>query len=114
MTTQLQDVNDLKSYLMGVIDRAEHHAPNVKQICLALAGAVVLYKDSDQPLEVRGSRGDFKNVLWAHINGTRYAFSYNHKQQTIEIRRGSLRGTPAASFSNQTPTSQILQIFDDL
>lgn len=114
MSTLLQNIDDFKSYLRGVIERAGHHAPNVREICLALAGAVVLYKDNTSSLEVRGTRGGFKNVLWVYINGVRYAFSYNHQQQTIEIKRGSLRGAVKASFSNQTPLSQILQIFDKL
>ena len=54
------------------------------------------------------------NVLWAHIGGSRYAFTYNHDLQAIEIRRDNLRGYPVARFDNTATAAEIKQFFGDL
>jgi len=114
MAVEITDIDRLQQYLTGVIGRAQHHAPNVREVILLLAGAVVLFKDADASIEGRGEGDSLKNVLWVHIGGARYAFSYNHRDQSIEIRRGSLRGHVIASFNNQTPPEQIFRTFERL
>ena len=107
----IKTVEELQEYLIRISGRAAHHAQNVNQVILALAGAVVLFKDPGTYLEILTRHGNRKNVLFLTINGTRYVFSYNHQQQTVDIKKDSLQGTVVGSFTNDTQYSQILQIF---
>jgi len=113
MPAQIQDVDLLQNYIKGVMERADHHAGAVKEIALALAGAIVWKKDS-APIEVYAKDGEMKNVLWVKIKGIRYAFSYNHTASTIEMRQGTTHGQVVASFSNTTPLATVYSLFDGL
>jgi hypothetical protein len=113
MPAQIQDVDLLQNYIKGVMERADHHAGKVKEIVLALAGAIVWKKDP-APIEVHTKDGEMKNVLWVRINGGRYAFSYNHEASTIEMRQGTTQGQVVASFSNTTPAATVFSIFAGL
>ena len=68
MTTEVNDVVALKSYLEAAMGRAKTHPGNVDGVILALTGAIVWKKDAD-PIEPIGSEGDKKNVLWVKFNG---------------------------------------------
>lgn len=114
MPLTVTDVEDLRSYLNGVMDRADHHAGQVNEIALALTGAILWRKEDDQPIRVMAHNGEAKNVLWVHISGSRYAFSYNHASGEIELRKGSIQGSTLHTFSNQTPLSQVRAIFAGL
>lgn len=114
MAIDIDTIDRLQEYLSGVIGRARHHAPNVREVILLLAGVVVLFKDADEPIQGRGEGDSLKNVLWVHIGGVRFAFSYNHQHQSIEIRRRSLQGRVIGSFNNQTPPEQVLRTFERL
>ena len=114
MPIQLHSLEELHTYLSGVIGRAEHHAPEVEEVILTLAGAVVLFKDTNTPLEAFSRRGSVANVLWATINGQRYAFSYDHDNDQIVIRRGSTQGTMVGSFSNRTSARSVIDLFERL
>jgi Integron cassette protein VCH_CASS1 chain len=113
MPQQVTDVDVLRDYLRGVMDRADHHAQNVNEVALAVAGGVIWRKDDD-PLEVMVREGEMKNVLWFKVNGQRYVLSYNHGAAEIELRRGTTRGNEIASFSNAMPTSQVRAVFRGL
>ena len=80
---------------------------------LALAGAIVWRKDPDE-IKVMEREGDLKNVLWVKISGRRYAFSYNHTAQEIEMRENTTHGTVLHRFSNVTPIHDVEQIFGAL
>jgi len=114
MPLTVTDVEILKGYLNGVMTRADHHANEVEEIALALAGAIIWKKDAGKDIQVMQKDGDTKNVLWVSIGGTRYTFSYNHASKTIEMREGNLRGDVLHSFSNSTPLSTLHQIFGAL
>ena len=114
MALRLNTIDRLQQYLQGVSERATHHAPNVDRVILALAGALVLYKDRGTHLEARTYQGSPANVVYATINNTRYALAYEHQHQSVEIRRNSVRGTPVGSFTNATTPQQIIQIFSGL
>lgn len=113
MPLVITDVDALKGYIEGVMGRAEHHAGNVSGIALTLAGAIIWRKDSD-PIEVMAHGGETKNVLWVRISGQRYALSYNHRDQTIEIRRGTTQGAVLNSFSDATPVQDVVAFFRSL
>ena len=113
MPHQVTDVDVLRDYLRGVLDRADHHAQNVNEIALAIAGAIIWRKD-DTPLEVMIREGEMKNVLWVKIRNQRYALSYNHESGEIELRDGSTRGNVVGTFSNATPLTDVKRIFGAL
>lgn len=113
MPQQVTDIDVLRDYLRGVVDRADHHAQNVNEIALAIAGGVIWRKDDD-PLEVMVREGEMKNVIWFKVNGQRYALSYNHETQEIELRQGTTQGIVLGSFSNSISNDQVRQIFAGL
>lgn len=110
MPIAISDVDTLKTYIRGVMDRAAHHANNVSAIALALAGAIVWRKDPDE-IKVMERDGDLKNVLWVKINGRRYAFSYNHSAREIEMRENTTHGAVLQGFSNATLLQDVERIF---
>lgn len=114
MPLAVRDVDTLKSYIEGVMARSNHHAGNVRGAALALAGAIVWRKDDADEIQVMERQGETKNVLWVRINGQRYAFSYNHDQQTIEMREGSTQGSVKHIFDDNTPTKDIHSVFSNL
>ena len=113
MPQDITDIEILKEYISQVIDRAEHHANNVENIVLAIAGAIIWKKDSN-PIKVFTREGEMKNVIWVNINGNKYAFSYNHDTQKIEIRQDNTQGKVIASFDNSTSTDDIKRFFKNL
>ena len=113
MALTVEDVARLQEYISGVMTRADHHAGNVSEVVLALAGAVVWRKDAE-PIRVMAQQGETKNVLWARIGGTRYAFSYNHDAGSIEMREGSTQGQVLHSFDNTTSLATVKHIFEAL
>jgi len=114
MPLSVKDVSEMQKYINGVMERSNHHAGNVNEVVLAMAGAIVWKKDTDKPIQVMIHEGETKNVLWIYINRTRYAFSYNHKSGQIELRKGSTQGKVLYSFDNASTVSQIKQIFETL
>lgn len=111
MALVVTDVEQLRDYLCGVMARADHHADNVKEISLALVGAILWRKDDNEAIQVMTRAGEAKNVLWVRISGQRYAFVYNHATEEIDMRRGTVQGGSIYSFSNATPIAAVIQIF---
>ncbi len=114
MPVAVNDVDTLKTYISGVMVRADHHANNVSSIALALAGAIVWRKDDDNAIRVMEQAGDMKNVLWVKIGGQQYAFSYKHETASIEMRKGTTQGKVLHSFDNATPLAGVEEIFRNL
>jgi hypothetical protein len=114
MPLTVTEIEQLRNYINGVMTRADHHAGPVNEIALALAGAIIWRKDDDEPIKVMARDGETKNVLWARINGQRYAFSYNHSAGQIEMRRGSTQGQILQAFSNTTPLAELKRVFENL
>ena len=114
MPRVVADVDTLQQYVAGVMDRADHHAPNVDEIALAVAGGIVWRKDADQEIEVFEREGEMKNVLWVRIGGRRCAVSYNHDAGAIEFRQSTTQGTVLGSFSNATPIADVRAFFESL
>lgn len=114
MALTVTEVEELRSYLQGVMTRADHHAGAVKHIALALAGAILWRKNDDEPIRVMVREGQTANVLWVRIGTTRYAFSYNHDLGQIEMRAGSIQGSVVQTFTNATPLAAIYSYFAEL
>lgn len=113
MAVKITSLKQLKDYLSGVNERAEHHAQNVDNIADYLIGHIIRIKD-DKDMEVMVKDADMKNVLWVHIRGNRYAFSYNHDDVKIEVRDGSIKGDVIGSFDNQSNLNLIKKFFESL
>ncbi|RCW52072.1 hypothetical protein DFP97_101418 [Paenibacillus prosopidis] len=110
----LTNSDQMREYLRGVLARAGHHAQNVEACIMALFGGVIAYKDKGTHLEVKEHDGDMKNVLRAQIKGKRYAFTYNHDGQCIEMREDSTRGSVKVSFDDNWTLSRIRTLFASL
>ena len=114
MKVTLTNIGVLQQYISGVMERANHHGGDVNEIVLALIGEILWQIDHDSDIEVHARDGDIKNVLWAYIRGTKYAFSYNHEAGQIEMREGSVRGQTIQSFTNETSIRDVKDFFDSL
>jgi Integron cassette protein VCH_CASS1 chain len=115
MPVPVTDVDVLKTYLRGVLGRAKHHAQNVDEIILAIAGGVISRKNS-RPLEVRKAPSSgMGNVLsFVSTRGRQYALSYDHASQAIVLKQGNIQGAVLHTFTNATPISQVAAIFAGL
>ncbi len=112
MPRAVTDVDVLQEYISGVMERAEDHAKNVNDICLAIAGAIIWRKEGD--IQVYEREGQMTNALWVTISGEEYALSYNHVAEAIEVREGSMRGSVLASFDNSNTATDVRQFFENL
>jgi hypothetical protein len=112
MPRTVTEVDVLQDYIRGVMDRAAHHAGNVDEICLAIAGAIIWRKDGD--IQVYEREGQMTNALWVSMNSARYALSYNHDAGQIEIREDSMRGRVVASFDNTNTAAEVRRFFASL
>jgi hypothetical protein len=113
MPISATDVATLHTYAEGVMNRADHHAGEVKAIALALLGGIVWRADSGS-IEIKQYDGGLANVLWLTVNGRRYALAYNHKSEKIEIRDRTQSGGALHSFDNLTSVADVETIFRGL
>lgn len=115
MPVTVSDVTALQAYMRAVVAAAKHHAKNVEGIVLALAGAVIARKDDDAPLEVHsGKGGGLGQAITVTIKKERYAFSYDHENGCIQMKRGSFQGPVIHRFTDDMPVSEVARIFKDL
>lgn len=112
MPRTVTHVDVLQDYISGVMDRADHHAGDVNEIALTIAGALIWRKDGD--IQVYERQGQMTNALWFHVNGQRYAISYNHDAGQIEVREDSMRGAVLASFDNSNTPADVRTYFSTL
>jgi|ETNmetMinimDraft_28_1059901.scaffolds.fasta_scaffold10394_4 hypothetical protein len=113
MAITAKDVEALHAYAEGVMDRADHHAGEVKAIALALLGGII-WRGEPGTIEVRTYAGSPANILWVMIGSKRYAFAYNHQTLEIEIRDRTQSGTVLHSFNNSTPITDVEAVFRGL
>ncbi|WP_343304412.1 hypothetical protein AAHN97_22795 [Chitinophaga niabensis] len=109
----IQSMNALNEYLNGVMNRANHHAKNVNEVALTIAGAIVWRGTED--IKVRGekSRGA-GNKLWFYVKDRRYVLSYNQYTETIDLLDGSIDGVVLHSFDNSWSAIDVKNIFEKL
>ena len=94
--------------------RADHHAGSVKEIAIALVGAIVWRMDDGTEIQVMTRDGEAKNVLWVVINDRRYALVYNHDTWMIDLRQDTIQGMTIESFDNSTPLAKVVTVFQSL
>lgn len=112
MPLSINTLDLLNHYINGVMERADHHANNVNEIVLTLAGAVVWKATED--IQVRTYNDETANVLWLIVGQNKYAFTYNHQTQMIDLRERTQQGNVIGSFSNQSTANQVKQVFEQL
>jgi hypothetical protein len=114
MPISIHDVEQVQLYFAGVMGRSDHHAKTVGGVALTLLGAVLWKKDKDTQLEVRRNEGAMGNVAWFEVGGNRYALTYNHTNETIDLHERTQSGRIIESFNNKTPSSKVLEVFSGL
>lgn len=103
----VSEVDQLHMFVRSVIIRAKHHAEDLNEITMTLAGAILWKKDIGVELKVR------KNVLWATFAGERYAFAYvPGNGGLIEVRVGSQQGPTIATFDNKSTAADVAAAFE--
>lgn len=114
MAVKMTTADLLKDYFNGVLERADHHAKAVQEVCLTLMGVVIWKSEGD--IEVKEVReGGMGNILWFKtVDGSRYALYYNHETLKIELRDRNSRGNTLYEFDNTTTQAQLFNIFKDL
>jgi len=112
MAISIDSIEILQSYLNGVLERAEHHAGNVEGVSLALLGAIIW--KADREIEVRQYDGRPANILWFWIGNNKYAMTYNHSNEQIELRERTQNGGVINTFDNSTTYQEIINIFNEL
>lgn len=108
----INNIDQLQWYLIRISRRAIHH--DFSELILALAGAVVMFKDPDTQLEIQTYREVSSDVLFLIISGATYVVVYDYQQEAVEVKQDSIHGRIVANFTGDTPVSKIFQIFQDL
>lgn len=111
MALTINEIDLLKKYFSGVIERADHHADNVNEIAFALIGGVI-WRATD--IKVKEYGGATANILWMIVNDKRYCFSFNHSSEDIEVKENSINGNVIATFSNNTSIGEVKKFFESL
>ncbi len=113
MSITAKEVTTVQAYAEGVMNRAEHHAGQVKAIALALLGGII-WRADPASIEIKQYDGGLANVLWFTIRGRRFAVAYNHKTENIEVRDRTLAGIALYEFNNATPVQDVETVFRNL
>lgn len=109
----IQSINALNEYLNGVMNRANHHAKNVNEVALTIAGAIVWRATEDIQVRSNNSRSP-GNVLWFYVKSRRYVLSYNQQTETIDLLDSSIDGKVLHSFDNSWKAIDVKEIFAKL
>jgi len=112
MALKIEDIRLMKRYFEGVMSRANHHADNVNEIILALAGGVI-WRGAD--IGVRTYRDKTANMLWMKTDtGKVYCFIFNHNTGKIEVHKDSMNGRLLWEFSNENSLPEVKGIFSNM
>ena len=112
MALKIKDIRLMKRYLEGIMDRANHHAQQVNEIVLALAGGVI-WRGAE--IDVRTYNGETANMLWMKTDlGKEYCFIFNHNNGMIEAHEETMNGRLLRQFSNTNKTYDVKAFFEDM
>lgn len=109
MATTISTINILQEYLNGVLERADHHANNVNEIALAIAGGIIWKTSRD--VKVMTRNGEMKNVLWLQTKDKNICFVFNHVTGNIDIRDNGIQGSIIISFNNSNTVKDVKDFF---
>jgi hypothetical protein len=107
--------NEIDVFILKVIGEAVHHASNVEHIIQPLSDEVRkrLQLGSDT-VSVYERDGNLARTCWVVLNGRRYAFSYNYKQEKIDLRDRSIQGPTRYQFDNSSSRASIVSVVAQL
>jgi hypothetical protein len=114
MAIALKSVDDLQEHLLGVFERSDHHAGEVNEVLLAIAGGILWRKNAGAHVRVSEKDGAGGNVIWFRVGLQRYALLYSHRARRIELMFGGRRGHLIHTFTNSTPLAEVAQVFATL
>jgi hypothetical protein len=114
MPISLVNVDDLQEHLFGVLRRSDHHAGDVNEVLLTIAGAILWRKSPQDPVKVNTKEGAGGNVIWFRVDGTRYVLLYNHELRRIELAQGGRKGELIHTFTNESSTAEVVRVFAGL
>ena len=109
MALKIQAIAELQKYFNGVMCRADHHANQVDEIILAIAGGVI-WKSTDD-FQVRTYNGETANVLWMFVKDRKYCFKYDHKKEAILVCENSHNGDIIRIFTNNSTIKEVKEFF---
>jgi hypothetical protein len=112
MAISINSIESLQNYLIGVLSRANHHAGNVEGVSLALLGAIIWRTNGE--IAVREYNGNPANMIWFHIDEKKYAMTYNHSNEEIDLKERTHTGNIIATFDNNSTYEEIIQVFRTL
>jgi len=111
LAKQIDLVQALQEYLIGVTNRADHHGENVFEIISHLVRVVIICHDTDT-IECRTYSGKTTNILRFEINGKSYAFRYEHANNGyIELRQNNERGPVLDTYTNAQSLDDVIHSF---
>lgn len=112
MALEIDSIDQLKTHIAGVMERADHHAQNVYKIVLPLVG-LVIWKAAN--IRARTYAGNTANMIWFDTeSGDSYAIVFNHEEHKIDIRNRGQQGDNLLSIDNRTPMDTLIRFFDKL
>jgi hypothetical protein len=114
MAISLNDVDDLQEHLLGVFRRSDHHAGEVNEVLLTLAGSILWRKLPGDPVKVNTKEGAGGNVIWFRVDSIRYALLYSHVERHIKLMAGGRKGELVQTFTNATPAAEVARVFASL
>lgn len=109
MAIQIKTQEVFQEYLGKIMWKANHHAEEVVNIILPLAG-LVQWKAKD--FVARQYRGELANMFWCSVGKKNYCFVYNHDNRIIYLHKNNSKGEILAELNNQTTPEQIFHLFD--
>jgi len=107
----INSLQNFQEYAKGVLRRALCHAPNVTDLILPLAGAVLIH---GKDINVREYNGKPANMMWFTKGNKRYCFHYDHAQGKIKLFDRSFKGTLIVELDNTTTEKEIIELFAKL
>ncbi|WP_374565152.1 hypothetical protein [Ideonella sp.] len=114
MAIALKSVDELQEHLLGVFERSDHHAGEVNEVLLAIAGGILWRKNAGAHVRVSEKDGAGGNVIWFRVGLQRYALLYSHRARRIELMFGGRRGHLVHTFTNSTSLAEVAQVFSTL
>lgn len=112
MATTISTTNILQEYLNAVLERADHHANNVNEIALAIAGGIIWKTSRD--VKVMTRNGEMKNVLSLQTKDKNICFVFNHVTGNIDIRDNGIQGSIIKSFNNSNTVKDVKDFFKSI
>lgn len=111
MPLTISDLETLRQYVDGVVAGADHHGPQVHQVCLALVGGIVWKAEE---LAARTRAGQPTNQLRMRRGEQWYVIGFNHDTGEIDVRTDTQTGPIIQSFTNNSTLNDIRAFFDSL